>query len=317
MSSEVHNKIRLAQVPHTILMVRPASFGFNPETASSNAFQKLSDKAELVSLRALEEFDAVVKLLQDKGIEVLVVDDTPYPVTTDAVFPNNWITTHEDGRVLIYPMMAPSRRNERRSDIIDFLKTKYGVSEVIDFSEGERQGKFLEGTGSVIFDHPNRLAYACRSPRTDEGLFKALCETLAYRPILFAAVDNTGIPIYHTNVMMWLGENVAGVCLDSVKSEEDQEEILSSLASTGHKVIALSFEQMNSFAGNMFEVKNTRNDRFLLMSETAYGSLLPGQILEIEKYCEPLVVSIPTIEENGGGSIRCMVAGIHLPLRRT
>ncbi|MGE0588640.1 MAG: citrulline utilization hydrolase CtlX [Cyclobacteriaceae bacterium] len=317
MSSEVTNKITFAQVPHTILMVRPASFGFNPETASSNTFQKPPETQDNVSEKAREEFDSVVSALRNRGISVIVVEDTPEPVTSDAVFPNNWITTHENGKVILYPMMAPSRRNERRSDIVDLLREKYHITDVIDFTAGEKENKYLEGTGSLIFDHTNKIAYACRSPRTDETLFDDLCKSIGYSPLLFSAVDESGVSIYHTNVMMWLGEKVAGICLDSIKSDEDQERVLQSLASTGHKVIALSFQQMNSFAGNMFEVRNNRDERFLLMSQAAYNSLLPGQILEIEKYCEPLVVDIHTIEESGGGSIRCMVAGIHLPLRKS
>ncbi|MEZ4972223.1 MAG: arginine deiminase-related protein [Cyclobacteriaceae bacterium] len=317
MSSDVTNKIIFAQVPHTLLMVRPASFGFNPETASSNTFQKLPETQDNVSEKAREEFDNVVSTLRNKGISVIVVEDTPEPVTTDAVFPNNWITTHEDGKVILYPMMAPSRREERRSDIVDLLREKFDVKDVIDFTKGEKDNKFLEGTGSLIFDHIKKIAYACRSPRTDETLLKDLCKSIGYTPVLFSAVDETDVPIYHTNVMMWLGERVAGICLDSIKSEDDQELVLGSLASTGHKVVALSFQQMNSFAGNMFEVRNNRDERFLLMSQTAYDSLLPGQILEIEKYCEPLAVNIHTIEESGGGSIRCMVAGIHLPFLKT
>lgn len=317
MSSDVTNKITFAQVPHAILMVRPAAFGFNPETASSNAFQKLPELSDVVPTRAKEEFDTVVQILTDRGINVIVVEDTLEPVTTDAVFPNNWITTHEDGKVVLYPMMAASRRNERRKDIVAMLRDKYHVQDVIDFTPGEKENKFLEGTGSLIFDHVNKIAYACRSPRTDETLLNAFCKSLGYTSVLFSAVDENGVPIYHTNVMMWLGESVAGICLDSIKSDEDQELVLGSLASTGHKVIALSFQQMNSFAGNMFEVRNDKDERFLLMSQTAYDSLLPGQILEIEKYCEPLIVNIHTIEESGGGSIRCMVAGIHLPIRKT
>ncbi|HNP96689.1 MAG TPA: arginine deiminase-related protein [Cyclobacteriaceae bacterium] len=317
MSSDVTNKITFRQVPHGILMVRPVSFGFNPETAGSNSFQRMPDISDDVPGRARSEFDAVVQILKDKGVKVMVVEDTAEPVTTDAVFPNNWITTHEDGKIILYPMMAPSRRKERRHDIVEMLQAKYDVTIIIDFTEGERSNKFLEGTGSLIFDHVNRIAYACRSPRTDETLLNELCKTIGYTPLLFGAVDESGVPIYHTNVMMWLGERVAGICLDSIRTEADQELVLGSLASTGHKVIALSFQQMNSFAGNMFEVRNDNDERFLLMSQTAYDSLLPGQILEIEKYCEPLVVPISTIEESGGGSIRCMVAGIHLPLSKT
>lgn len=304
-----------SQVPHTILMVRPASFGYNPETAASNAFQKKSTNEEVVHRAALQEFDKAVAHMKAKGISIMVVEDTPQPITTDAIFPNNWMTTHEDGKIILYPMMAPSRRKERRMDIVQQLEDRYNVEKVEDISGNELEGRFLEGTGSIIFDHPNRIAYACRSERTEEELFKSLCTKLGYRPIVFSAVDENGLAIYHTNVMMWIGESLAGICLDSIHDENDQELILNQLAATNHKVIALSYAQMNSFAGNMFEVKNDADQRFLLMSQSAYDSLLPGQLSEIRKYLNPLPLDIHTIEESGGGSIRCMVAGIHLPLK--
>ena len=307
--------MRFSQVPHSILMVRPAAFGYNPETAASNAFQKQSADSQAVQQQALIEFDEVINTLDKKNISTIVVEDTLLPVTTDAIFPNNWITTHADGKVILYPMMAPSRRNERRADIVDIFKERFQVREVVDLSSSENQNEFLEGTGSIIFDHPNRIAFACRSDRTNETLLTRLCLLLDYKPLLFDAVDEFNKPIYHTNVMMWVGETVAGVCLDSIQSEEQQESILSQLSSSGHKVIALSFAQMNQFAGNMFEIQNATGDRFILMSETAHRSLLPGQLHEIEKHAEPLPVNIATIEGSGGGSIRCMVAGIHLPLK--
>ncbi|MEQ8424648.1 MAG: arginine deiminase-related protein [Cyclobacteriaceae bacterium] len=304
-----------SQVPHTILMVRPASFGFNPDTAGSNSFQKESTNPENVHAKALKEFDEVVLTLERHGINVMVVDDTMVPKTTDAIFPNNWITTHEDGKIILYPMMAPSRRLERRQDIVELLEEKFEVKEIINLSNNENENRFLEGTGSIIFDHPNRIAYACQSDRTDEQLFRHLCHQLGYTSVLFQAVNENGIPIYHTNVMMWIGEKVAGLCLDAIPDEDEQEMILNSLSKTAHKVIALSFEQMNSFAGNMFEVKGRDGKEFLLLSESAFNSLLPGQLLELEKHVTPLPLNISTIEESGGGSIRCMVAGIHLPAK--
>ncbi len=304
-----------SQVPHTIMLVRPAAFGFNPETAASNAFQRPAADSSEVQRKALLEFDRVVALLAANNILTLVFEDTKIPVTTDAVFPNNWITTHEDGRIVLYPMMAPSRRHERRPDIVNKLQEKFQVNEVIDLSSYERQSKYLEGTGSMIFDHVNQIAYACRSDRTHESLFFDLCKQLEYRPILFHATDEDGLPIYHTNVMMWIGESVSGICLDSVHDEAEQDILLNQLAHTGHKVIALSYAQMNAFAGNMFEVRNASDDRFLLLSKAAFDSLLPGQKAEIEKFMHLLPADISTIEECGGGSIRCMVAGIHLPLK--
>lgn len=309
------NNTSYSQVPHSILMVRPASFGYNPETATSNAFQKKAADSATVQRNALQEFNSAVSILTMKGIAINVVDDTPEPITTDAIFPNNWITTHEDGKVILYPMMAPSRRLERRQDIVSLLKDQFIVSEVIDLSGYEDEAQYLEGTGSIIFDHVNRIAFACRSARTNDELFLELCTRLNYQPVLFDAKDESGLAIYHTNVMMWIGEKVAGICLEAIANEVDKDVILNLMTKTNHKVIALSFSQMNSFAGNMFEVKNTADDRFLLMSKTAYDSLIQGQLNEISKYVEPLPVEIATIEESGGGSIRCMVAGIHLPVR--
>ena len=304
-----------SQVPHTILMVRPASFGYNPETAESNAFQKKSMDEKMVQSDALEQFDAAVDQIRARGIAVIVIEDTLEPRTTDAIFPNNWITTHEDGKIILYPMMAPSRRKERRSDIVQQLKDRYDVSEVYDMSKYEIEGRFLEGTGSIIFDHTNMIAYACRSERTERGLLDSVCNKLGYKSILFNAVDENGQAIYHTNVMMWMGESMTGICLDSIHDEDEEEIILSQLASSNHRIIALSHAQIRAFAGNMFEVRNAKDERFLLMSQAAYASLLPGQLREIEKYLYPLPVDIHTIEESGGGSIRCMVAGIHLPAK--
>jgi hypothetical protein len=299
--------------PHALLMIRPAHFGFNPETASSNAFQQDSgEEVSEIQKRVLDEFDKVISQLKENDIEVLVVPDTKEPIKPDAVFPNNWISTSEEGVIITYPMMAPSRRLERRSDIIDLLKDKFNVRNLIDITNFENQEKFLEGTGSIIYDHTNKLAYACRSPRTDETLLIQLCKQIGYESVVFNAIDENGKPIYHTNVMMWLGEKMAGVCLDSIKSEHEQETVLGKLSDSNHKVIAISYQQMKALAGNMFEVKNRKGEPFLLMSQTAYESLLPGQLNEITKYAEPLIVSIDTIEQYGGGGIRCMVAGIYL-----
>lgn len=301
-----------SQVPHAILLVRPAAFGFNPETAASNAFQKQPLDSINVQEEALREFDQVTDTLAQKGISTIIVEDALLPVTTDAIFPNNWITTHEDGKVILYPMMAPSRRLERRLDVVSLLKKKFKVNEVIDLSTSENQNQFLEGTGSIIFDHPNKVAYACRSERTHESVIEKLCNTLNYEPVLFDAIDENGLPIYHTNVMMWVGESMLGICLDSIRSESQQEQLLSRFNKSNHKVVALSYRQMNSFAGNMFEISNKNDDRFLLMSQTAFNSLHRGQLETIAKYATPLPLKINTIEESGGGSIRCMVAGIHL-----
>lgn len=304
------------QQPHSLLLVRPACFGFNTQTSSSNAFQFQGEASRsLIQKMALAEFDQLIDDFNSKGILNLIVEDTPVPEKPDAIFPNNWFTTHEDGKLILYPMLADNRRLERRSDIIDLLKDKFTVNQVIDLSPEESNGRILEGTGSIIFDHANRIAYACRSSRTNEPLFTEVCSQLKYEPIVFDAIDENKKPIYHTNVMLWIGEKTVGICLDSIQQEDDQEKILSSFERTHHKVVAISYQQMRSFAGNMLEVKDKRGDRYLAMSTTALGSLLPGQLNEVSRYAEPLPVSISTIEKYGGGGIRCMLAGIHLPLR--
>lgn len=305
-----------SQQPHSLLMVRPACFGFNTQTSGSNAFQLQEDVSRLSMQKdALAEFDQLINNFNSKDISCLVVEDTLAPEKPDAIFPNNWFTTHEDGKLILYPMLAENRRLERRPDIIDLLKIKFTVNQVIDLSAEENHGRFLEGTGSIIFDHVNRIAYACRSPRTNESLFIKLCLQLEYKPIIFDALDENKKSIYHTNVMLWIGEKTVGVCLDSIQNEDDQEKVLSSFERTHHKVVAISYEQMRSFAGNMLEVKDKRGERYLAMSTTALNSLLPGQLNEVSKHAEPLPVSISAIEKYGGGGIRCMLAGVHLPLR--
>ena len=303
------------QTPSSIFMVRPATFTFNNQTATSNAFQKPVSDGVDVGTPAAHEFDLMVALLCSKQIDVTVFQDTQLPSKPDALFPNNWISIHESGQLVLYPMMAPNRRLERRLDIIDFFKSKFDINEVLDFSSYEAHEMFLEGTGSLIFDHVNRVAYACRSARTNEILLTEICNKLGYKAIVFEAVDEFGKPIYHTNVMMCVGNKFSVVCIDSIKSEEDQELVLGKFAETGHQVIAISFDQMKSFAGNMLEIKNTLSESIILMSQTAFDSLLPGQINAISKHGYILPIAIPTIETYGGGSIRCMVGGIHAARR--
>lgn len=302
-----------AATPHTVLMVRPGAFGFNADTAASNAFQNPLGADDNVAKAARSEFDRVTDLLASREINVLVVEDTPSPAKPDAVFPNNWFSTHADGTVVLYPMLAPNRRIERRADVVAMLQASYQVKDVFDLSAAEHDNQYLEGTGSVVFDHVHRIAYACRSPRTNEALLKQLCDHLKYSAMLFDAVDEQWQPIYHTNVMMWVGNGVAGLCLESIASEADQDLVISLLHKHQKKIVALSYAQMRAFAGNMFEVMSTQGDPYLLMSRQAYESLVPGQLHELSKHAEPLVVDIPTIERFGGGSIRCMVAGIYLP----
>lgn len=294
-------------------MIRPAAFGFNPQTAASNAFQAEAEAD--VHHKALAEFDRMVDLLESHDINVHVIDDTPTPLKPDVLFPNNWISFHDDGKIILYPMLAENRRLERRRDIVDQLRKDYNIKEIIDFSGAEQDNQFLEGTGSIVFDYNNAIAYACRSPRTNETLVHKLCELLSYRPVLFDAVDENGIPIYHTNVMMCIGTKFAIVCLDAIRSEADQDLILDSFERTAHKVVAISYQQMKAFAGNMIEVRNRNGEPFVLLSDLAFNSLLPGQVDAITRHAEMLPIPIETIEKVGGGSVRCMVAGIYLPAR--
>lgn len=301
------------QAPSSVLMIRPAAFGFNPETAGSNAFQKQdAEVPSQILSNARQEFDRMVELLEAHDINVLVKEDTAVPEKPDAIFPNNWISFQPDGKIVLYPMHAVNRRLERRADIVEWIKERFKVSQVLDESSAEEQHRYLEGTGSLIFDHVNKIAYACRSPRTEEDLVKKVCNQIGYEPVVFDAVDDYGIPIYHTNVMMCVGTRFAIVCLDAIKSEKDQDLVLDHFEKTSHKVIAISYSQMASFAGNMIEVEDRSGQPNVLLSQSAFDSLLPGQIDAITKFAELIPISIPTIERYGGGSVRCMVAGIHL-----
>jgi hypothetical protein len=302
---------KFKQAPDAVLMIRPAHFGFNPQTAATNSFQSQTQAKEMAS-QAIGEFDRMVNKLEAHDIHVFVVEDTPDPVKPDAIFPNNWISFQPDGQVIMYPMMAENRRHEVRPDVVQSIQNLFEVTNVIDFSSQAQHGIFLEGTGSVVFDHVNKIAYASRSPRTNEELLGQVCKEIAYRPLVFNAVDELGSPVYHTNVVMCIGSHFVSVCLDAIRSDEDQERLLDSFAATGHKVVAISYAQMSAFAGNMFEVMTKNGEAVVLLSEKAYNALLPGQIDAISKQADLLPMSIDTIERVGGGSVRCMVAGIHL-----
>lgn len=303
--------MKFSQAPSALVMVRPKTFGFNPQTADTNAFQHASDEGpESIQEKALQEFEKMVDLLRSNDIEVIVVDDSVQPAKPDAVFPNNWISFHPDGTVVLYPMLAENRRLERNNPVINSVKQHYRMVNQIDLSGYENQNKFLEGTGSIVFDYVNKIAYAARSPRTDETVLYDLVNKLAFKPIVFDAVDEQGQAIYHTNVLMCIGTGFVVLCLDAIQNDDDQERLLDSFATTGHKVIAISFAQMKQFAGNMFEVMSKSGEPFILMSQRAYHSLLPGQLDALTRFADPIPVDIPTIEDHGGGSVRCMVAGI-------
>lgn len=296
-----------------VLLVKPAHFGFNIETEKSNAFQhQLDEKVEIIQEKAVLEFEAFAATLSAKGVEVFIFDDTPDPVKPDAVFPNNWISFHHDGTVILYSMQAPNRRFERRMDILESIEQTFNINRIIDLTDDENQSRFLEGTGSVVFDHVHRIAYACLSPRTDKSLLLNLCKQLKYEAVYFYAHDEQEREIYHTNVMMCIGPRFAVVCLESIHEERQRAWVSESLIQTGHQIIEIAMEQMRNFAGNMLCLKNQQGQNILVLSATAYGTLYDWQIEELNKYAELLPLNIPTIETIGGGSAKCMIAELFL-----
>ena len=302
------------QIADTLLMVRPANFGFNPETAESNAFQVNEQKLSMEAIKetAKKEFDAFVKKLRAVGVQVIVVEDTAAPIKTDAVFPNNWITFHQNGTIITYPMLSPNRRLERREDVIEMLRAQFDINQHFDFSGSEASGVYLEGTGSLILDRPNKIAYACLSERTNMDLLNQFGKTLGYELVVFNAVDESGLPIYHTNVMMALGETFVVICLDSVRDLQEQETLKTCFSKTNKALITISFDQVLRFAGNMLEVKG-KDSNYLVMSQQAFESLETNQIKTIESHTKILYSDIKVIETYGGGSARCMMAEVFLP----
>lgn len=297
-----------------ILMIRPVNFGYNEETAESNAFQNKDKNQQLVQDKALAEFNGFVAILRANGVDVTVVDDNPQPYTPDSIFPNNWVSFHDDGNIFLYPMQAENRRLERREDIIADLEDNFKVHHIVDLSRYEEENKFLEGTGSMVLDRVNKIAYACLSPRTDKDVLDVFCEQSRYTLVCFDAADEHGKAIYHTNVLMCVGSKFAVICLDSIPNPHEKVVVTESLRSTGKEIIDISFAQMNQFAGNMLEVKSQLNETLIIMSESAFKSLKSGQIAVLENYGKLVYADIHTIENNGGGSARCMMAEVHLPV---
>lgn len=299
-------------------MIRPANFGYNPETAANNTFQQSEGHKDVKKIRekAMKEFDAFVSLLRGAGITVYVMEDTPVPLKYDAVFPNNWFTTHQDGALVTYPMFSETRRLERRDDIVGFLSTKFRVDKRIHLEDREELERYLEGTGSMIFDRVHRIVYACRSIRTDEGLLDEFILWMGYEKVIFEAYDANGIPIYHTNVMMALGDTFSVICLESITDAVQRRVVTEKLTGSGKEIIAITRDQMSSFAGNMLQVENKEGESFLVMSTQAYKSLREDQIRQIERHTGILHSPIDTIENFGGGSARCMIAEIFLPEKR-
>jgi hypothetical protein len=294
-----------------ILMVRPYQFYFNQQTAANNFFQS-NIHIENANALAIAEFDAMVEQLRAHQINVKVVQDTKDPSTPDAIFPNNWISTHAGGTLCLYPMFAENRRAERKSSVIEFLQANYKIENVLDLTDLEKEGKFLEGTGSMVLNHQDKIAYGCISERLDKEAFTYWCDKMQFKPISFKAVDDKAQPIYHTNVMMCMGDQFVVICLDSISNEQERQMLLDSFGQTKKEVIEISHDQLNHFAGNMLQVFDMNEKPHLIMSEQAYSTLNATQQKSLEKYNPILPISIPTIEALGGGSTRCMMAEIHL-----
>ncbi|HMR81994.1 MAG TPA: arginine deiminase-related protein [Niabella sp.] len=295
-----------------ILMIRPAAFAYNPQTAVNNSFQKISEPLN-VHQKALQEFNGFVKMLRTSGIDVTVMEDAPEPHTPDAIFPNNWVSFHEDGTVVLYPMFAPNRQLERTKNVIANINKTFFIRSTIDLTGYEKQGIFLEGTGSMVLDRTHELAYACLSPRTYPTALYDFCDAMGYQPVLFNAFDAEGNEIYHTNVMMCVADQYAIICLESIRDNVQKQMLISRLSETDKEIIGISMEQMNQFAGNMLQLENKAGEQLLVMSTRAFHSLNEDQISLIRSF-NPIIHSpLNTIEDNGGGSARCMMAEIFLP----
>ncbi len=305
------------QTTSTIMMVRPANFGFNEETAGNNAFQTKDNSLTTneVKEKAAAEFDNFVKILRGCSVDVVVMEDSISPLKTDAVFPNNWFSTHEDGTMILYPMYSRNRRLERDENIIRALENDFKVVKKVHFDQFENENLFLEGTGSMILDRPHKICYACLSVRTDLVLLNRLCSVIGYKPVAFHAVDASDQDIYHTNVMMALGETFVVICLETVKNEAEKAALLREFQVTQKEIIEISLAQMQRFVGNMLQVRNDKGETFLVMSQQAFESLTPEQIQQIEKHTRIVSADIKTIETYGGGSARCMMAEIFFEKR--
>ena len=311
----------MKQVTNTILMIRPVSFRMNEQTAVNNYYQKVLNALtpESVQFKALQEFDNYVDKLRSFGVNVIVINDSKDNDTPDSIFPNNWISFHESGDVALYPMFAENRRLERREDVLDRIEEEgFVIENVIDFSSAEEEGIFLESTGSLSLDRKNDKAYCALSPRADEDLFIEFCEDFEYTPVPFIAyqtVNEERLPIYHTNVMMCLAETFAIICLECIDDKKERKNVVKNLKEDGKEIIAISEKQVTNFAGNMLQVLGANDERFLVMSNSAFESLTPQQIKTIEKHCAIISSSLDTIEACGGGSARCMMAEVFLPKR--
>ena len=309
----------MQQTTNNILMIRPINFRMNEQTAVNNYYQKVLDNIlpETVNTKAQQEFDAYVEKLTSIGVNVVVVNDTKEFDTPDSIFPNNWVSFHENGNVGLYPMFAENRRVERRKDVlIQLEKQGFSINQIVDYTSAEKEQLFLEGTGSILLDRVNQKAYCALSPRANEDLFIEFCEDFQYTPVIFTAyqwVNQKRMPIYHTNVIMCLGETFAVICLDSIDSKKERKNVINHLKEDAKEIITITESQVNHFAGNMLQVKAKHNALYLVMSQAAYNSLTKSQIARLEKHTKILSSSLDTIEVCGGGSARCMMAEVFLP----
>jgi hypothetical protein len=295
-------------------MIRPVDFGYNAETAVNNAFQ-VAGGDERTQVQAFTEFEGFVRLLRDNEVDVTVFDDTPLPHTPDSIFPNNWVSFHGNGTVCLYPLFAENRRAERKEHILTELGKRFKITRIMDLTHYEKEGLYLEGTGSMVFDRDNKLAYACLSPRTDKKMLKSFCDRMGYQQLSFQAVDTGNKPIYHTNVMMCVADKYVVLCLDALTQSEEKDWIIATIEKSGKEPVLITPDQMNHFAGNMLQVHNAKKEKLLIMSSQAYGSLTPSQIATLNGFNRILHAPLTTIEKYGGGSARCMMAEIHLPLQ--
>jgi hypothetical protein len=299
------------QTTSHFLMIRPVNFAFNKETSVNNAFQSAKDSnAQEI---ALTEFDDFVSLLRKNKIDVIVLEDTKEPHTPDSIFPNNWISFHDNGTIVLYPMYASNRRMERKPHVIEKIKERFKIEKQIDLSAYENENVFLEGTGSMVLDRENKIAYACISQRTDIDVLNEFCLQLGFTPNSFMAIDSNAYPIYHTNVMMCVADRYVVICLDSIADDAERNETTHTIRKSGKEIISISVDQMNHFAGNMLQVENNAGNKFLIMSSQAFRSLTIEQVTKLNQYNPILHSSLDTIERNGGGSARCMMAEIFLP----
>ncbi|MCD2425113.1 arginine deiminase-related protein [Niabella pedocola] len=300
------------QITSQLLMIRPGAFGFNKETAVNNAFQKMNVDWN-VNEKAQQEFDQMTDLLRYNKIDVHIIQDRAQPYTPDAVFPNNWISTHPHAKAVLYPMFASNRRAERAKGVLEALQEQFEIVSTLDLTGYEEEGYFLEGTGSMVLDRLNQRAYACISPRTSARVLYDFCEALDFTPVIFDATDRNGTPVYHTNVMMSVADDYAIIAQDTIKDRSQRYLVLQSFLKARKEIVFISLEQMEHFAANALQVKSTDGQRFLVMSEAGYRSLSRQQRKQIEKFNPILHSPLDTIEQNGGGSARCMIAEIFLP----